>query len=524
MGLGLIYTVFYLVPGVEKLGGRIASVLSTGRYIPFSVGFLTVWLIVSVLLVKFSRRVSASSLHRVNPTFIRVLPIVLCALFCVVFSFLAYQRHTSFRTGLYDLGLEHQVVWNSSEGRWFQSSVEVDNYLGDHFSPLVAVVAVVYKFLPSVVTLFVIQALAVSVSAYGIYRLAYYVLKRRLYSLVILGLFLAYWGIYGLMMFDFHPIVLAMPLLVWGIYLIVKEKRFWLAAILFVLATLAKEDVGIFVFGVGVYLAIFRKQKRGWLLALYSFVISIVALFVVIPAFRGASSDTLARYGVWSNLLKDPISTLAVLINYEHIQYFVRWLLPLGFVSLWAPQIMFVILPSFLINFLSDYSGQLSLINHYDVMTTIGVFWALIIAWQPFQRWWRKQFVGLSPRPQVMFVGLLVMLNAAILISHPVIRDFQTYSNRRELFPAVNQLRQIIPHDAVVLSTNRVGAHFGDRRELQALGIGERVYTKLPDWILVDTLDQELNTDAQEKLNEIFTLRSYEQVVNMPNLKVYKAN
>ena len=48
---------------------------------------------------------------------------------------------TRSHASLYDLGILHQVLWNTAHGRPFASSVSHMSYLGDHFSPTFALLA-----------------------------------------------------------------------------------------------------------------------------------------------------------------------------------------------------------------------------------------------------------------------------------------------------------------------------------------------------------------------------------------------
>jgi uncharacterized membrane protein len=70
--------------------------------------------------------------------------------YVALYGYLGFARHFHFNSHLFDLGIQDQVVWNTSQGTLYRSSVEVDNYLGDHFQPLIAVLAVFYWVYPSV--------------------------------------------------------------------------------------------------------------------------------------------------------------------------------------------------------------------------------------------------------------------------------------------------------------------------------------------------------------------------------------
>src|SRR5438270_9994687 len=43
----------------------------------------------------------------------------------------------------WDLGYDHNVIWNTAQGRWFETSFATRNFLGIHFEPIMALVAAV---------------------------------------------------------------------------------------------------------------------------------------------------------------------------------------------------------------------------------------------------------------------------------------------------------------------------------------------------------------------------------------------
>lgn len=342
-------------------------------------------------------------------------------------------------------------------------------------------------------------------------------------------MFLSYWGIYGPLMFDFHPVSFAFPFLVWGIYLLQVRKKLGWASVLFVIATLAKEDVGILVGSIGVYWAIKERDWRPLLLTAYGFIFSLIGLFVLIPFFRGNASDTLTRYAIWGNsggeivknILSNPVRTLQILSDELRITYLVRLLFPLGFLSLWAPGLFLVALPSILINLFSNFEPQLSLLHQYDVMATVGIFWAAMIGCKSFSTWWKKQTFSV-PNPNWLFACLLALINLGLLAGHPIVPNLLAYPERRELYGVVQKLKTEIPQEDFVMTTNFVGAHFGTWQKLKIL---DREVSKLenwPDWIVIDLLEKNFWAKRQDELEFVLSRRNYSLFLDNPLLKVYR--
>src|SRR5437870_3800905 len=95
-----------------------------------------------------------------------------CAATLALLATLAVLRHVDFHAKLLDLGVFHQALWNTSRLRLFASTVRPPSYLGDHFSPSLALLAPL-EWLPwPVAALLVAQAAAVVSTALSVEALA----------------------------------------------------------------------------------------------------------------------------------------------------------------------------------------------------------------------------------------------------------------------------------------------------------------------------------------------------------------
>jgi uncharacterized membrane protein len=72
---------------------------------------------------------------------------------------------------VFDYGLEHQVLHNTAFGRIPQSSYEVNNYLGDHFSPIILLIAPFYLLLPFGFTPIILQNIAYIAGLLALYKI-----------------------------------------------------------------------------------------------------------------------------------------------------------------------------------------------------------------------------------------------------------------------------------------------------------------------------------------------------------------
>lgn len=219
------------------------------------------------------------------------------ALFSALFAFAAVTRHHHLNSRLLDLALEHQVVWNTSEGRWFESSVEVAHYLGDHVSLNIAPIALLYRIAPSVEWLLIMQVMALGGSAVLLYLLARRISGDARQAFLVGLAFLLHPACALQSINDFHPNVFALPC-IFGALLAAEGRRWIFSSLLLLPALLSKEDVGLTLALFGVYAAIKWKARwfgLTWLLVGAGW--SAVAMTVVLPHFRGgAGSDTWKRF------------------------------------------------------------------------------------------------------------------------------------------------------------------------------------------------------------------------------------
>ncbi|MEW1634371.1 DUF2079 domain-containing protein [Streptomyces sp. NPDC093801] len=212
------------------------------------------------------------------------------ALFCA-YAVLSVARHRRMEDSSWDLGIFEQAVRAYAR---FQAPV-VDlkgpgfNVLGDHFSPVIALIAPLYRLCPGPVTLLVVQAALFALSALPVTRAS----VRLLGPARGLALGAAYglsWGIQRAVDFDFHEICFAVPLLAFALEALLARR--WRAALAWGLPLLlVKEDLGITLAALALVVAVRARpaDRRAARLAVAVAVAAVAAaalvFTVVVPAF-----------------------------------------------------------------------------------------------------------------------------------------------------------------------------------------------------------------------------------------------
>jgi uncharacterized membrane protein len=310
----------------------------------------------------------------------------------LVVGWLAIGRHLAFNTG-YDLGTFTQVVWATAQGRPFYTSLTagMTNFLGLHFSPLLALLAPLYGLWPDARLLLVAQTVVLSAGVIPLYDFARPRVGRVLALLLVFAYLLSPL-LLSIALFEFHPIALSVPLLMAaGAALLSERPRatlFWL-----VLALLAKEEVAIIAVGFGLYaLLIQRRVRFGAALTAGAIAWTLVLFNWLMPAF-GQNPDgyTFAyRYEtlggtpgqVIRTLLTRPVTALRVVATKPKATFLLQLLAPLAGLPLLGLPALLLTLPTLAYLLLSDYGLMVSIRYHYTAPLIPFLFLAAVIALQ----------------------------------------------------------------------------------------------------------------------------------------------
>src|SRR5882757_5751242 len=134
-------------------------------------------------------------------------PYLLAGLCFVGYSVWSIALHRAFQTTGYDLGIFEQAVRSYADGHWPVADLKASGFplLGDHFSPILAVLAPLYLLHRSAETLLVAQALLLALSVVPVARLATDRLGARAGAMIGLAYGLS-WGLLHAVRFDFHEV------------------------------------------------------------------------------------------------------------------------------------------------------------------------------------------------------------------------------------------------------------------------------------------------------------------------------
>ena len=426
----------------------------------------------------------------------------------------ALHRHFTFYSS-YDQGIFNQVFWNGIHGRFFESSLSsqlstnvvhggevpaVDYHrLGQHFTPALLLWLPIYALFPHPATLTVLQLVLVTAAGIVLYVLARQYLDPLVAALITVSFYAAN-AIIGPTLENFHDIC-QIPLYVFGLLLAMEKRWWWLFGILAVLVLAVREDSGITLFGVGVYLVLSRRYPRlGLAVCSLSFAYVLVVTNLIMPMFSADISERfmLERFGqyvegeeastwdVIGAMASQPWLLLEELISPpgRTIRYLLGQLLPFAFVPAATPASWTIAGFPLLKLLLGKGQSVLAINIRYAMSLVPGLAYGAIL-------WWAGQGLGnfpkrlknLPPRKLsssfhnfwiiciciALFFSLVSNPNRTFYFLFPDSIQPWVYVTLPEQWQRTLQIRSLlaeIPADASVAATTYIVPHLSGRRAI----------------------------------------------------------
>jgi uncharacterized membrane protein len=427
--------------------------------------------------------------------------LILAGCFWAIALTFALHRYFTFYAS-YDQGIFNQVFWNNLHGRFFQSSLSsvlsgavVHNNqvpevfyhrLGQHFTPALLLWLPLYALFPSAATLVVLQVSLITAGGLMLYVLA----RQRVNETIALLITAGYYGsnaVIGPTFSNFHDLC-QIPLFVFTL-LLALERHWWLLFWLMAgLTLLVRQDTGVILFGVGVYLVSSRRHPRvGVTLCTVSFAYILAVTNLVMPLFSDDISQRfmIERFGqfasgneastleiLWgivsqpgrllAHLFSDPLDKLLYLL----VQSLPLALIPLRSATAWAiagfPLLQLL---------LQQGDTPLSIHIRYAMTLVPGLFYGATL-------WWSVHADRFKNRLRRFWIGCLVVSVLIAILYNPhrvfyfllpdsyrpwvhvsLVRQWQHSGHLRSLI-------QQIPPDTSVSATTYVVPHVSGRREV----------------------------------------------------------
>jgi uncharacterized membrane protein len=420
------------------------------------------------------------------PSFLIYVLIAAAALAYITLSL--YKQSYHFGTFTHDLGQNDQIIWHLSQLHIPAPSsfIHINNSWGDHFNPLLLLIAPFYWLWNDVRILLIIEPIMVCLGALPLFWLIRNWLKNNFYAFCFAFGYLFYFGIQYALNWPFRGDTLATTFLVFALYFIFKKKWFWYF-VMVILILMAKEAFGLYVAFLGIFIFWARKER---IVGAISFIIGISWFFLIvnwlIPYFRGGLQhintwDSSIYYGqlggsglqALKTILVNPLYVFHLLVTPSlKISTLITIFLPVGLLPFLAPSFLILAIPMIGERFLSDINNNWFRTFHYGITIAPIIFLGAAYA---IKKWQEKinpilskftldkfdlaQF-GSIYLVIVTIVFLSFLQTPLLLLAKPSFYQKPTYAQN------INEIIKFIPPDASVSAHDPIFSHLSHRNEI----------------------------------------------------------
>lgn len=426
--------------------------------------------------------------------------LTLSAIFYVLILIFALNRFYSFYAS-YDQGLFEQLFWNTIHGHLFQGSLSSGQssavitdgqvhqvfycHLGQHFVIDFLLWMPLYVLFPNGVTLVILQVTLITIAGLILYALARHYLPPQIAFLITAS----YYGanaVIGPTLANFYEHC-QIPLFVFSLLLCLEKRKWWLFWLFVILTLGIREDTGIIIFGIGLYLIFIRRYlSLGISLCLAGFLYVAFITNVVMPLFSNDNSrlylsgyfskfapgnnhpTTLQIF--WGIITHPNLVIESLFFPFDkRIKYFLGQWLPLGFISVISPTAWLITAPPLLVLLIADNKLALSMSVRFALTIVPGLFYGTIL-------WWSQNKSKFKLRSRRWWIRCISLSLIITIISSPhntfyflIPESFQPWiyiplTRQWEHTQHIQDLMKSIPADATVSATTSILPHLANRR------------------------------------------------------------
>jgi uncharacterized membrane protein len=427
--------------------------------------------------------------------------LIMAALFFGLTLLVGLHRYFTFYHS-YDQGIFNQLFWNGIHGRFFQSSLSsvlsgavvqdgqvptvFYHRLGQHFDPILLLWHPFYALFPNAATLVVLQSLLVAAAGLVLYALARHYLPARLSAWIAASYYSAV-TVIGPTLSNFHDLS-QIPLFLFTLFLALEKRWWWLFWLMACCTVLAREDGGVLLFGIGLYLMVSRRFPLvGLGLCGLGFGYVMLATNVLMPMFSRDISQRfmIERFGHFATgneastveilvaIVLNPLKLIQHVLQSvdQKILYMMAQTLSLVFVPLVSPSAWLMISTPLAQLLLQGGESRFSIYIRYAITLVPGLFYGAIL-------WWSVNQKSFRPRLRQWWRGMMILSLLILVLKSPhralyfavpdsfqpwvhvgLLRQWQHAAHARSL------LAQIPPQTSVSATTFLV-PHLSSRREV----------------------------------------------------------
>ncbi len=398
--------------------------------------------------------------------------IAITASWGVCLLILQILRFNRLGASAFDLGIFQQAVWLMSQGKTPFVTVRGMHILGDHFTPILYLLAVPYRFWAHPFWLFLAQTIALAAGAFPLYRLTMRKTQHEWVAVLVATGYLLHPALFTMLLFDFHPVLLSVPFVLWAMDAI-ESGRFVHFIVGACCAALCRQDVAIILAGISMYGIFVRERRWTWGGLIFSFVWFWIAMKIMTYLSNTEQSAYLSLYDQWGKTLAGiiwgiitrPIEVIKSLtLCHGYVQtpgiYPLLLVVPFALFPLLAPEVLIWGLPSYALIALSERPVMREIGYQYGALIVPWLAFASALAWERLLRWGKNFTISLRRRWEIILA--LTWINCVILgachYGLPVIQRFMRETLPPEEARAIATFlhKHIPPKASVTAPTNLV--------------------------------------------------------------------
>lgn len=285
-------------------------------------------------------------------------------------------RHALLESNAWDLGIFDQPLFLLSRGLPPISTIINVHILGDHAAWIFYPLSLLYRIYPDVHWLFLVQAIALASAAIPLWYLARLTGIKPPLAGTIATAYLLYPLIFNLNLFDFHPEVIALPLLLAAVLAARQHRTIWFVVCI-VISLGCRDALALTIAAMGAWLWVFEQRRVcGAIAGILGIAWFIIATQVIIPHYQPAGvlgTSHFAEFGhsipeILMNLVLRPDLLLKKLLTWANLGYLAMLLLPLGWgLSLRHLAPLVPAVPQLAINLISPSTALKDLVHQYSL-------------------------------------------------------------------------------------------------------------------------------------------------------------
>lgn len=412
-------------------------------------------------------------------------------------------RVNIFWTPTYDFGIFSQMFYSMANHGTPVTTLEREigalSHFAVHVSPSYYLMLPFYLLFPKPATLQVLQAVILASSVVPLWLIGKHHGLCAPARALLCALLLSYPAFGGGVYYDMHENCMLTPAILWLLYALDK-KKLWLVAMAAVITLGVKEDAAVYVAVVALYAllrGLLRGDKMGAATGLSLLAVSLVWFFAA-TSYLASHGDGVMTYRydnfmydgngslitVVKAVLLSPMKAIYECVDPEKLDYIRLTMLPLlclPFITRRYERLVLLI-PYILINLMSDYQYQHSILFQYNFGSTACLMYLVAVNVADFKWDWLR----LGALAGALVIGASFFGREVKPLADTVIEYDQQY---RGWYDGIEATLDTVPDGASVTATTFYTTYLSQRDVIYDLGYCTKEQLLSTDYIVLNLDD-----------------------------------